>query len=175
MHARNNAPTFLAIVIAATLAPACVDPCEAIVTAETLIVAATDCIPETSLGGSSDTSDTTSVDPSADPVTQLDMGPAPLPVCVAIPAPGDAWGPCDANDACAPGLDCKTTPMGSVCLGACDPNAASACDAGVCLGGTCEAGIDACVAPCHAVGDPCPLPGMQCDFNGGAPLCVHPD
>ena len=29
MHARNNIPALLAIAIAATLAPACVDPCEA--------------------------------------------------------------------------------------------------------------------------------------------------
>jgi hypothetical protein len=173
MHTRNNAPTSLAIVLAATLAPAaCMDPCEAIITAETLVVTATDCIPETSLGG--DTGDT-STGPEPDPVTPLDMGPAPIPVCIAIPAPGEQWGPCDANDACAPGLDCKTTPMGSVCLGACDPNTVTVCDADKCLGGTCEAGIDACVAPCHAVGDPCPLPGMQCDYNSGAPLCVHPN
>lgn len=163
--------TIVALVTIATLAPAaCVDPCEVIIDADTLIVAATDCIPETSLGGDTGTG----TDPGPDPVTPLDMGPAPLPVCVAIPGPGEAWGPCDANDACAPGLACKVAPMGSVCLGACDPNAVTVCDAGVCLGGTCEAGIDACVAPCKAVGDPCPLPGMQCDYNGGQPLCVHP-
>jgi len=52
MHTRNNVPTFIVAALAATLAPAaCMDPCEAIITAETLAVAATDCIPETSLGG----------------------------------------------------------------------------------------------------------------------------
>lgn len=167
----KNAAATLAIL--STIFSACDDPCEPVFTEDTLVIIGEVC-PFT--GGDNTSGDSTSGTSSttADPVTPLDMGPAPLPVCIAIPAPGDAWGPCDAADSCAPGLDCKATPMGSVCLGACDPNAVTVCDAGVCLGGTCEAGIDACVAPCHAVGDPCPLPGMVCDFNGGAPLCVHP-
>lgn len=159
----KNAAATLAIL--STILVACGDPCDPIVTEDTLIFPVT-CLPSST----SDTGDT-GTSTTADPVTPLDMGPAPIPVCIAIPGAGEEWGPCSEGE-CAEGLTCKETPMGSVCLAACD--VPGPCDADKCLGGTCDMDLGACVAPCKAAGDPCPLPGMQCDYNGGAPLCVHP-
>lgn len=116
-------------------------------------------------GGTGDTSSTT-----ADPVSPLDPKPDALPVCIAIPGAGEEWGPC-IDGQCAEGLSCKVSGKGDVCIAACD--VPGPCDTAKCLGGTCDMDLGACVAPCEAVGDPCPLPGMQC-FFGASPLCAHP-
>lgn len=173
-------PLLTALTASALGAVACGDPCMPTITADTLIAPALiDCEADmsTGSGGTSDAStavDTTgSGDASSttgDPVTPIGPKPDPLPVCIAIPVAGEEWGPC-VNGECAAGLFCKVSGMGDVCLAACD--VPGPCSAEKCLGGTCDMDIGACAPPCEAVGDPCPLPGMQCDFNGGAPLCVH--
>jgi hypothetical protein len=170
-HKTTSAITF-AILSATLIATAC-DPCEPTFTGDTLISIPETCLPDITGGDSSTGGDSTSTSTSttADPVMPLDMGPAPLPVCIAIPGAGEEWGPCNGGK-CAEGLSCKATPMGSVCLAACD--VPGPCDADKCLGGTCDMDLGACVAQCKAVGDACPLPGMQC-FIGAAPLCIHPD
>lgn len=163
----------------------CGDPCQPTFTADTLLIAPVfiDCEADTdtstgeSTGDSSTTTEITGTGTStsdassttADPVSTLDPKPDAMPVCIAIPAPGEAWGPCIGGQ-CADGLFCKVTAMGDVCLSACD--VPGPCDTDKCLGGTCDMGLGACIAPCKAAGDPCPLPGMEC-FFGASPLCAH--
>ena len=174
-------PLLTALAASALGAGACGDPCMPTLTADTLIAPVfIDCEADTSTGSgtgdastaaditgdtSSDTSSTT-----ADPVTPIDPKPDPLPVCIAIPVAGEEWGPC-IDGQCAEGLSCKVSGKGDVCIAACD--VPGPCNTAKCLGGTCDMDLGACVAPCKAVGDPCPLPGMQCLF-GAAPLCAHP-
>lgn len=154
----KNAAATLAIL--STFFAACGDPCDPIVTEDTLIFPVT-CLPSST--GDTGTSTT------GDPVTPIDPKPDPLPVCIAIPVAGEEWGPC-VNGECAAGLFCKVSGMGDVCLAACD--VPGPCSAEKCIGGTCDMEIGACVAPCEAVGDPCPLPDMQC-FFGPVPLCAY--
>ena len=152
-------------------AGACGDPCLPTFTADTVIVPSDDvCLTTTDKASSEGSTSVDITGTTADPVSTLGPKPDALPVCVAIPGAGEEWGPC-VNGECAAGLFCKVSGMGDVCLAACDVS--GPCNTAKCLGGTCDMEIGACVAPCEAVGDPCPLPGMQCDFNGGAPLCVH--
>lgn len=172
----------IAALALASIASACGDPCLPTFNADTVIVAADDiCFITTDeasgstggtstditsgTGGTGDTSSTT-----ADPVSPLDPKPDALPVCIAIPGAGEEWGPC-MDGQCAEGLSCKVSGKGDVCIAACD--VPGPCNTAKCIGGTCDMDLGACVAPCKAVGDPCPLPGMQCLF-GAAPLCAHP-
>lgn len=175
----NIAAALVLTVVVLTEVAGCGDPCLPTLNADTVIVAANDiCFITTdkasgSTGGTtaditSGTGDTSST--TADPVSPLDPKPDALPVCIAIPGAGEAWGPC-IDGQCAEGLSCKVSAMGDVCLGACD--VPGPCNTDKCLGGTCDMDIGACVAPCEAVGDPCPLPGMQCFFSA-SPLCAHP-
>ena len=165
--------TIIAFLALASIASACGDPCLPTFTADTLLIAPVlvDCEAITSststdiTSGTGDTSTTT-----ADPVSPLDPKPDALPVCIAIPGAGEEWGPC-IDGQCAEGLSCKVSGKGDVCIAACD--VPGPCNTDKCLGGTCDMDLGACVAPCKAVGDPCPLPGMQCLF-GAAPLCAHP-
>lgn len=154
------------ILAALTTLTACGDPCLPTVLADTSIIPAADeCdIPNDSDSGSGSSSTTT-----ADPVTPLDPKPGPLPVCIAIPGAGEEWGPC-VEGQCDDGLLCKVSGMGDVCLAACD--VPGPCNTDLCAGATCDMDLGACIAPCKAVGDPCPLPDMQCVF-GAAPLCVN--
>lgn len=174
----NPAICIASLIVTMSALASCGDPCLPTFTADTVITPANDvCFIATDeasstsdtstdiTGTGSDTSSTT-----ADPVSTLGPKPDALPVCVAIPGAGEEWGPCIDGE-CAEGLFCKVSGMGDVCLAACDVS--GPCNTAKCLGGTCDMDIGACAPPCEAVGDPCPLPGMQCDFNGGAPLCVH--
>jgi len=168
--------TIIAFLALAPIASACGDPCLPTFTADTLLIAPVlvDCEAITSststdiTSGTGDTGDTSTT--TADPVSPLDPKPDALPVCIAIPGAGEEWGPC-IDGQCAEGLSCKVSGKGDVCIAACD--VPGPCNTAKCLGGTCDMDLGACVAPCKAVGDPCPLPGMQCLF-GAAPLCAHP-
>lgn len=168
--------TIIAFLALAPIASACGDPCLPTFTADTLLIAQVlvDCEAITSststdiTSGTGDTGDTSTT--TADPVSPLDPKPDALPVCIAIPGAGEEWGPC-IDGQCAEGLSCKVSGKGDVCIAACD--VPGPCNTAKCIGGTCDMDLGACVAPCKAVGDPCPLPGMQCLF-GAAPLCAHP-
>lgn len=89
-------------------------------------------------------------------------------ICAAVPEAGTMWGPCD-DGSCGVGAFCITSKTGGeVCAPACGE---CGCPNLGCFGGTCN-DPGACLPACDAVGDPCPVPGMQCAPDVGA--CVWP-
>jgi len=76
-----------------------------------------------------------------------------------VPAAGEAWGPCNADDACtADSVFCQNNGAAEVCLPACD---GGECPAAMCNGVCLNNGE--CVSECVADSD-CPFPGMVCSL-----------
>jgi len=173
--------TIIAFLALAPIASACGDPCLPTFTADTLLIAPVlvDCEAITSstspsTGGGTSTITGTSTDASTTGADEC-IAPLPAPTCAAVPDAGTAWGPCIIGGVgCSDGSKCHVSQLGSVCMPSCDVAAGCSCDAGVCLGGVCTEDGTCGAQTCTASGEPCPLPGQVCDFNGGAPLCVYP-
>lgn len=148
----------------ASIAFAACDPCDPIVSADTLVIPVdAACVPDggTTATGGGDSSDGTTIAEC--------LPPEFAPTCASIPKVGGAWGAC-LGGKCNDGSACMVTPLGDICLPACDGEGCT-CKAWDCWGGACEHG--SCRPACEAIGDPCPVPGMVCDLNDGDPLCVY--
>lgn len=159
----NLKTTITPIAILALALAACGgDPCLPTILADTSIIPAE----EVCDGGSTSTNTTTGDSSTGDlcPVPPIDAL-----ICAAVPSAGEMWGPCAEGLSCAPGSTCIVGTAGNVCAPACDD---CGCPNLGCFGGTCSA-ENACVPACVAVGDPCPVPGMQCAPDVGA--CVWPE
>ena len=80
-----------------------------------------------------------------------------------VPKAGEAWGPCNNNDACAgDSVFCQANGVAEVCLPAC---AGSECPAAMCDGVCLNNGE--CASACVSDGD-CPFPGMVCSLTADA-------
>ena len=149
----------LALALAASPLACGGDPCLPTILADTSI------IPAEEMCDDGSTSTTTGDSSTGDmcPVPPIDAL-----ICAAVPSAGEMWGPCAEDPSCMLGFTCIVGAAGNVCAPACDD---CGCPNLGCFGGTCSA-ENACVPACVAVGDPCPVPGMQCAPDVGA--CVWP-
>lgn len=80
-----------------------------------------------------------------------------------VPKAGEAWGPCNDNDACAgDSVFCQANGVAEVCLPAC---VGGECPAAMCEGVCLNNGE--CASACVSDGD-CPFPGMVCGLTADA-------
>ena len=137
------------------------NPCEIEFVSDTAVVAS-QCPIETSADESSSSNGEES---SSSATTDAASGGDQMPMCVAVPLAGEAWGPCHVGAVCDKGIKCHDHGAGNVCVPECEDDA---CPAFKCLGGTCNDNAE-CAPVCTANAD-CPIPGTFC-FNNE---CVHP-
>lgn len=165
----------------------CGEPCGIPTTRNGIVFAAEACPSDDSSSGAaaSSSGDSASETSSGEPGSTTDIPTASttddsggmLPTCIAIPGPGEFWGPClidpknpDAPPSCLEGF-CQITGPGNLCMPACVEG--DTCEAFKCLGGTCR-DDGACVPACEKANDPCPVEGMFCDAEFPFPMCVYP-
>jgi len=166
MNITTNVSRYIILSMLALSVVGCGEPCLPTILADTSIIPAEQVCDGSTGNGTSTTSITGAMNATDDmcPVPPIDAF-----VCPAVPEVGTMWGPCAEDLSCAPGSMCIISPnIGNVCAPQCDD---CGCPNLGCFGGTCNAD-NACAPTCVAVGDPCPVPVMQCAPDAGA--CVWP-
>lgn len=169
---KNTTTIILLSIFTAALGACGGDECLPTINADTLILGADPiCVTTDELStGDGSSGDASTGSSSGEAVTSGGACEPPADdglICGAVPEAGKMWGPCAEGSVCLGDAVCMIGDKGDVCIPACDD---CGCPNDGCFGGTCTLG--ACLPACVAVGDPCPAPGMVCDFMAGA--CVWP-
>lgn len=182
-HPPMRSTTASMFTLLSLLLAACGDPCDPddhtpspITDTSVIGIACHDPASSEETGGDSESASETSAAPTtADSSSGGDnsSGGDAGPICAAVPAIGEAWGPCKADKTCdALGDDpvfCHSADSGTLCMPACGDNA---CPMFKCFGGECRPD-GACIPGCDS-DDDCPLPGSICGVDLPTPMCVFP-